>query len=338
MATGKTTQITLENEFQHNHVVSADRKLMASDSVQFDINGNMVKDELVIANADGQKLKAIPWEKGWFAIAGWLDDQRLVINIANMNPLESHAKKAPTLLVLNPFTGGRQALPPNFPNIYTLPPIPEWDYWGITMYDPTLTRVAYLTDQYEIAVWDMQKGKSMGSSPAPYKMGSYGAMPRWSPDGSQFVVEGWVPGQSFSELYLVSRDGQVEKLTNLNAAEKPRYYDNARLLNTSWSPDGRYIAAWLDTPSLGDQHEMELAIVDSETGQVINYCLRVMYGGEDFVGERPPMPIWSPDGKQLVVVDWYEKDHRRVILVDPGQGFAAQIASDMQPAGWMLAP
>ena len=50
------------------------------------------------------------------------------------------------------------------------------------------------------------------------------------------------------------------------------------------------------------------------------------------------MPIWSPDGKQLIVVDWYEKDHRKVILVDPDQGFAAQIAADMEPAGWMLAP
>ena len=58
--------------------------------------------------------------------------------------------------------------------------------------------------------------------------------------------------------------------------------------------------------------------------------------GEGYGGDLPPAPIWSPDSQQFLVVDWYEKEHSRVVLVDIAQGFAAQIAEDMEPLGWMV--
>jgi Tol biopolymer transport system component len=151
------------------------------------------------------------------------------------------------------------------------------------------------------------------------------------------VVENYVVEQDSVELLLISRDGQVEQLTNLNS------YSKTFILDYSWSPDGRYIAAWVFTGSwleFMESGEAELVVVDTNTRQVTDYCVRVKY--RDLKGlysmTAPTAPLWSPDGKQLVVMDWYEKDHRRVILVDPARGFAAQIAEDMEPVGWMLPP
>jgi hypothetical protein len=38
----------------------------------------------------------------------------------------------------------------------------------------------------------------------------------------------------------------------------------------------------------------------------------------------------------LLVQDWYEKDHSRVILVDIERGVAVQVAENMEAVGWML--
>ena len=105
-----------------------------------------------------------------------------------------------------------------------------------------------VSSQY--AIWPRSASRTrsgnLASVPAPY--------------ASRLVVEGVVIGHPTSELYLVSRDGQVKQLTHLNA-----YNEDGRLVNNSWSPDGRYIAAWLDTPSLRKEQEAELVIVDTET-------------------------------------------------------------------------
>ena len=161
------------------------------------------------------------------------------------------------------------------------------------------------------------------------------SVPRWSPDGSRLVVEGPTSDQSDLELFLISRDGQIEQLTNLNA------YSHIVYLNYSWSPDGQYVAAWVadkeSTVNLA-KNEAELVIIDTRTRLVTDTCIRVKYRGTGYGGRPPTAPFWSPDGKQLVVMDWYEADHRRVILVDPARGLATQIAQDMEPVGWMLAP
>jgi hypothetical protein len=70
-----------------------------------------------------------------------------------------------------------------------------------------------------------------------------------------------------------------------------------------------------------------VALLDTETLQVTDYCIPV--GKQQLY--QPP--IWSPDSTQFLVVDRHEENHRRVILVDIVQGFAAVIAEDMEPVG-----
>jgi Tol biopolymer transport system component len=232
---------------------------------------------------------------------------------------------------LNPFTGERKILAPDFPDIHTFDMF-DWADWSRTMYDPTLTRVVYLTeyDDFSFVLWDLDNGREITRLPARIPMWRYIPIPRWTPDGARFVVEAWIPAENRLELFQVSRDGDIEQLTNLYP------YGSATLTGLSWSPDGRYLAGWLDT-SLGEKPELELIVLDTHTKQITNYCLQVRYFGEGFSG-TPKEPIWSPDGTQLMVMDVLDQDHRQAILVDLVQGFAVPIAEDMEPMGWLVAP
>jgi hypothetical protein len=334
IATKQTVKTSHQDEMQLDHRVSPDRKFRAYKSVLHDAEGKTVKEELVIAAADGQRVKVRPWEESWSRITDWLDTKRLVIE---MKPEENATDKAATLLVLNPFSGTWQVLRPYFPRMYYYFPIPDWDFWGITVYDPSLTRVVYLRinqkGEYEYALWDIKKQQLLAT------LDYDSQTPRWSPDGSYVLVDGLIQGQPLNigglndyQTYLVSQDGQVAQLTHLDI------YEHSYLLSYSWSPDGSSVAAWFGSPALRETHEVELAILDMDTRQVTDTCVQVKFGGDKYGDLFPKAPIWSPDGKQLVVMDWYEADHRRVILVDPGQSYAAQIAQDMEPVGWMLAP
>lgn len=332
MASGKTTLTTGAGENQSSHQVSPDGKLLAYRSVLFDNAEKIVQEELVIAAADGQRLKVIPWEEGGGSFRGWLADQRLVINLAGLDPEEAAGEKAATLMVLNPFTGERQVLKPDYPEIYDWPPLPSWLGWGGTVIDPTFSRVIYpkytgKDDDYSYAIWDLQAHSMIASLEAVFTgLVDYFPYPLWSPDGSRFVVEGYLPEQKAFELFLVSRDGQVEQLTNIFP------YESARLEAMSWSPNGRYIAAWLNS-SFNPYSKPELVIVDTNTGQVTDYCI-----SNASAFKHPLDPLWSPDSTQLIVRDLDGKNRRRVMLIDLIQGFAAQIAEDMEPLGWMQAP
>jgi hypothetical protein len=330
MASQQSHKLYPENIQGRDFSVSLDHSLMAYKKNSFTETGEVFLRELAVATADGSELLTIPWEEGWSGLAGWLDNQRLVINIAGMDSEESTAQKAASLLVLNLFTGERQVLRPDFPEMYDYEPIPNWDDWGITMYDPSLARVVYLRGEYLYALWGVDRQQLLAT------LNYFNEIPRWSPDGSRVVLEGWPDDRTYSygpeedETFLVSRDGQVEQLTNLTGPTD-MYLDFY-----SWSPDGHSLAAWLRSPDLDKNREMELAIIDIETGEVTNTCLRIVTGGEGFgIGYDFPT-IWSPDSTQLVVMEWYEADHRRVYLVDLDKGYAAPIAEDMEPAGWLM--
>ena len=194
-----------------------------------DASDNISNEELVIAGANGQRLKAIPWEEGWVGPLGWLDNQRLVISLAGLDLDENQGLYPSTLLLLDPFTGERQVLNPDFTGIYGTPKA-GWDGWGGTLYDPTLTRVVYPyigdNDLYTYALWDLQKQKLVATLEAvfagPVSI-DWAPMPVWSPDGSHLVVKGLVEdvnGETTVATFLVTRDGQVEQLTETSTRTK----------------------------------------------------------------------------------------------------------------------
>ncbi len=341
MRSGQINKITMEGEGQIGHIISPNRRLVAYEHVTHNTTGKVIKDDLVVANAKGQPLSVAPWEEGWIETPAWLDNERLVINASGLTPEESAGDKPATLLVLNPFSGERQILKPDFPRILNTRStlfaiLPFWEGWSGVIYDPTLTRAIYPRfigdndEMYTYAIWDPSKRQLIATLEdvfARFSMGTDFPMPKWSPDGSRFVFQGFIPTQDSvkMELYEVSREGQTRQLTQLSSIA---YVWES---NYSWSPDGQHIAMFLGPPFYAAYEKARVAVLDMATLNITDYCVNISLRGDE-------SPIWSPDGRQFVITDWYEKDHRRVILVDIEKNIATQIAEDMEPVGWMIAP
>lgn len=347
LATGSKTELSQQDESWQMVGVSPDRTKMAYALGRWDEkSGAVTREELVVAAANGQVQKSIPWEKGWSDWSpGWLDNDRLIIDLALNDPDESAARKPVTFLMLNPYTGERRVLQPNYPDIMAEYPVFHWGRWSETVYDPALTRVVYPSSRDGVVLWDMESHRALANV-ANYFLNP----PVWSPDGSRFVLTknftySQEPESWGDELFTVSRDGQqVLPVTSLTA-----YYPYAAMWQYTWSPDGNRIAFWLVTDReafAGDDYTYErLAVLDLPRQEVTEYCIPLDPWGKDHRALLPvpssiwvsgdTTPLWSPNSQQLVVESRYAKDASRVILIDVVWDFAVQIADTMHPEGWM---
>ncbi len=308
--------------------VSPDRKHVAY------LHTSNTQDKLVIATADGQPIWSeirIPDSYYW----NWFDNERLISSVIPQNG-------TPSLFLLNPFTGKRQELRTDFPdsilfsNDLTDPRVYWWfRHGGLPVYDPTLTRILYpecdsqCQDQsksgWPIALWDVETSQVIARI---MTMDNYGDTPVWTPDGTGFIISANIdpkdPNSYGSEFFAVSREGQLNQLTHfMDSYGAVDIHDSY-----SVSPNGKLLAFWILT--VPSRYEgTRLAVLNMETGEVINYCIQ-SYGSVN--------PIWSPDGTQLVVFvhDEQAPGIRSTVLIDLAGNYAAQIAEDVVPAGWMV--
>jgi hypothetical protein len=282
------------------------------------------KDWLIVETIDGkeQPIK-IPWEEDWYGFAGWLNNHDLEISIDG------------GLLVLNPFTGERRKLLDDFPDLAE--PIGVGADWWEIAYNPSLTRAVFpshpgyvnANGQYgEIILWNMETNQIVTSIAS--ENNPYGGEPVWSPRGDEFIMalQDYDPAKEslIEELYRVSQDGQQTKITNLST-----YYNKQlSLFKYSWSPDTTHIAFWLWYGWKEGLVKDQLAVLNLRTLQVTNYCI----DGAGIGGH----PVWSPDGKQLVVKARVDEGNLGTILIDMDRSLAIQVAGYFRPVGWMVAP
>lgn len=314
--------------------VSPQGRFLAYNRVTYNDQGDISADKLEIIDANGVVQASLPWRRGWIGFY-WLDEDRLVVGAAETDLLNRTERLA--YLVINPFTGRQQSLDDIAPpDVYDIPPLPYWNGIGPQVYDSTLTQVAYLQlvdgIYWAYALWDSQTLQTLAS----LETFDNEQQPVWSPTGERFIVAA-NPIETRAdlkfELYAFDRTGAVNKLTNLTAYS-PRTY----IQSYSWSPNGRYVAFWLNTDIPPDHNQQfgqqNLAVLDTQTLQVTNYCIPGDYNTS--LVALVPAPIWSPNGQQLVVENRYAEQASRVILVDITEKFAAQIADNVEPIGWMI--
>ena len=93
-----------------------------------------------------------------------------------------------------------------------------------------------------------------------------------------------------------------------------------------WSPNGKLVAYWLKIEN--DNRGWQLAVLNTETGEIINYCV----GGGD--GSFPI--VWSPDDDQIIST-FRNGDNGKleVLLIDINKEIAYIIDDEEVVFGWM---
>ena len=291
-------------------------------------------------SANGQLIKTLPSGEYPYALGHWLNNKQIALEI--LQPTGETSYKYPIdQVIFNPFTGEqKRIISEQYPDIDQANDRMFWEGANPTEYDPLLTRVVYPagikkdylgTSRIGYVLWDLENQVKL----VEIVTGYFSATPKWAPDGSRFVIN---DSYGDGEFYAVTRDGVVTQLSHLNPdiasdGSGMRYFSDLY----SWSPDGRYLAFWLESMQ-NSSIKGTFAILDTETGIVTDTC--VSAGSEGYNVPRLDgiylSPIWSPDGKSVVTqANKHEDRSYQSVLIDLEGGFAAVLEENKFPVGWL---
>ena len=195
---------------------------------------------LKIVSANGQEMPVSRWEPDW-RLYRWNDPETLVLELnSDLDPEEKiwTGDEPHTLILFKPLTGETKEL--------VLPAIHN-PYRGDLLikgpqenYDPTFQRVAYLygdpvSSYMHFSLWDVGADELLWKRRSGIDM-LFGT--NWSPDGQRLAVASEVEDLK-AELFLVSRDGQEQQVTDLKSVFPGM---NITIGDFDWSPDGRFIS------------------------------------------------------------------------------------------------
>jgi len=279
---------------------------------------------LMVQSGDGSKSYKFPTRsEEWQSISHWLSNEVLV--------LWNHTVPLDNIVLFSPFTGSKEFMPNEYPDI--LPVDDDWDfYWpSITIYSPSLTELLYVAKEGDsfkpgyskLVLWNIEDKQAVtevmefGYSIVPPVWNSKG-------DGALFVksVEGYDPPVAHDELFFLSSAGEIRQLTHLIDN-----FEYARILNYSLSPDEKYLAMVLETRLLeGRELERKLLILDMLSLQVKDLCLSP---------DRFTPLIWSPDEYKLTMSQSLQTGNLRTIVVDTINESGFEIVENFRPRGWL---
>lgn len=188
---------------------------------------------------------------------------------------------------------------------------------------PDLTRVLYLTEKSDFALWDNENNQQLWSD----FLGSSQLPPyaQWSPDNRKVAF--WTDGYPF-QVQLLDRDGNgYQRIQNPGYDDVENEFQPYRGF-FAWSPNGRYLAisGFIYNGQTGFRAAM-LYVYDMEQEKFTYRCP---------MGDSNPRTVssnvlWSPDGRFIVPENSqsdtvpfriYDIENKQVYQVEP-EGFAA---------------
>ena len=271
-------------------------------------NNATSKWELALIDSTGQPQN-VAWSSDQdFGFQGWLNNKQLIVRYSKY-------------IVIDPYQNSQVS--------YSFQDFPEFNLYHSDFYvsfDPLLSKAIYRNG--EINVLDLDSKTIITQIKDGYDRTP---IVSWQLSGEQAAVVSSIPTEQNlhglpDEIFLVEKDGQVKQLTHL--------YDMFGLPLTinslSWSPDGSKVAFWL--------HDKEgnttLMVTNYPTGNSVNYCILNVLGASYPISVSKP--IWSPDGKYLMVENRFTTNKNKVLIIDLSTNSAFPIAENASPVGWMI--
>jgi hypothetical protein len=274
--------------------------------------------ELYILSSNAKIVASYPMNDQWNRIQNWLGNDRIDFSRIEWMPV--------AVDIFNPFTGEDRYLTPAFIDIYQYSFEKSGPFrvhtWKL-VYDPTLTRVAYMRDNGEwnnpsLVLIDLENNKTLWelSRPSPGEW----HMPGWSPDGSllaAYALNDEVDNDRRFQLFTIDREGNAVQWIDMRT-------DEIKGNDIRWSPDSRYLAFFGNS----------IYILDIQERRVFDYCLPVKL---DLPIYQPiEIFFWSPDSTQGILQPYGAP----AVAIDLESGRAIQLLTDpnLHVVGWMAEP
>lgn len=320
------------NDSLHDLTISPNHTLM----LYSDSGGSPRKK--VIANLKGE-IAQFPHSDEWASVA-WLDDEHLVLGRTGETPDS-------TIRIYNFLTGENNNISLSLPNLYySLHPL-AGIYIPIVSVNPDLTRVVFfdMQDGGRIIFWDNTTGTMLASLPYlvysdPWYIPAVPFFEGWSADGKQFITTSPLKISDATrevvveELFRFDFGGQITQLTRLSDT-----YRFVRISGAAPSPDGKTIAFWLEVSADPNQPigtlSQQLVVLHIQTGKITDLCLSY---GKPFYSPAAPKPIWSPDGKYLIVETRMPDGTPRINLLNLEDMSLFVLQEGYFPVGWIISP
>lgn len=283
------------------------------------IKSDTSKNWLVIMSDDKIEYKKIT-VNAEVIISRWLDNENLLLSEKNFPQSKQ--------FVINLFTEEKQELSITFSDLYDTSQVNNWG--NIIVYSPDLTKLVYAGSPADIVLVDT-KDLRIVNRLSPVSVTS--SVPVWSPNSESFIItytDILNPINDSAhwkfEIYNISQDGEIVQLTNLSS-----YYNYPRIPYYQWSPNGKFIAFWLESDPLNNPGVFEFSILSLDSGIVENSCLVTNAKGR-------PLFFWSPDSKQIIIetISKNENYSSKIILFDVVENWAVNVGENLIPVGWML--
>jgi dipeptidyl aminopeptidase/acylaminoacyl peptidase len=289
---------------------------------------------LHIVTSNGREHSVIPTQINQRGSL-WIDDNQLLVESLREDVSSFPRKARATLWLINPFTGDKKEMYNDYPS--------QWNadnlFWEFNLsrvtYNPTLNRVIYptfLEPDRVIRLVDVQTSEILADVPTT----DYGKFLAWSPDGKRIAFATQTNKQAHwdayrDEVFTLTEDGELAQLTHLSETNNYSY-----ITGLAWSADSHDIAFWVNNTDWEKGHTgAHLVTLDTYTSEILEYC--DIGNSEGLVYIPWGSPMWSPDGKYLLVnlENPNDESHILAVLVEVTTGKTFQVAENYRAVGWL---